>query len=85
MKNIITIIAVLLSFISFGQVIEQKKANTLFKEKNYAEANIIYEQLLNKEYGEPNEALQYVCLTMSANCYYILKDFKKYTKNIKMY
>ena len=77
MKKITTLILLFICIISFGQNIEEKKAHTLFKEKKYAEANMVYEQLLNKEYGELNEALQYTSLTMSANCYYVLKDFKK--------
>lgn len=83
MKKIITLILLFISTISFGQNSEYKKAQKLVKDKMYTEANILFEKLLNKEYGELDEITQLNCLTTNANCYFVLNDYKtaydKYT------
>ena len=87
MKKIITIILLLISIISFGQNSEFKKAQKLVKDKMYTEANILFEKLLNKEFGELDEVTQLNCLTTNANCYFALNDYKtaydKYTLLLK--
>lgn len=87
MKKIITIILLLISIISFGQNSEFKKAQKLVKDKMYTDANILFEKLLNKEFGELDEITQLSCLSINANCYFALNDFKtaydKYTLLLK--
>ena len=76
MKKIITLILLFISIISFGQKSEYKKANKLYIDKQYAEANVILEKILNKEYGNLNEELEFYSLQLNLNCYYLLNDFK---------
>ena len=53
----------------------------------YTEANILFEKLLNKEFGDLDEITQLNCLTTNANCYFALNDYKtaydKYTLLLK--
>lgn len=76
MKKIIVAIFMLISIISFGQNKEYRKAVNLFNAKKYAEANVIIEKLLNKEYGDLDEVTQLYTLNMNLNCYIYTNDNK---------
>lgn len=87
MKKIVTLIFLFISIISFGQNSEFKKAQKLVKDKMYTEANILFEKLINKDFGELDEITQLNCLTTNANCYFALNDYQtaydKYTLLLK--
>jgi hypothetical protein len=76
MKKIITIVFLLISTISFSQNREYKKATNLYNSKQYSEANVILEKLLQKEYGELDEEMSYWVLYMNAGCYLTFNDNK---------
>lgn len=76
MKKIITLILLFISIISFGQDKEYRKATNLYNSKQYAEANVILEKLLQKEYGELDEEMAYYVLYMNAGCYLSFNDNK---------
>lgn len=76
MKKIITIVFLLISTISFSQNREYKKATNLYNSKQYSEANVILEKLLQKEYGELDEEMSYWVLYMNAGCYLTINDNK---------
>lgn len=76
MKKIITLILLFISIISFGQNREYRNAVNLYNSKQYTEANIIIEKLLNKEFGDLDEEKEYYCLQMSMNVYTTLNDFQ---------
>lgn len=76
MKKIITLILLFISIISFGQNKEYRKATNLYNSKQYAEANVILEKLLQKEYGDLDEEMAYYVLYMNAGCYLSFNDNK---------
>lgn len=76
MKKIITPILLLISIILFGQNKEYSDAVNLYNSKQYKEANVIIERLLNKEFGDLNEEKEYYCLQMSMNVYVMFNDYK---------
>ena len=76
MKKIIILILLFISIISFGQNKEYRKATNLYNSKQYAEANVILEKLLQKEYGELDEEMAYWVLYMNAGCYLSFNDNK---------
>lgn len=76
MKKIFTLILLFISIISFGQNKEYRKATNLYNSKQYAEANVILEKLLQKEYGELDEEMAYYVLYMNAGCYLSFNDNK---------
>jgi hypothetical protein len=85
MKKIVILILLSISLISFGQKSEYKKANKLYIDKQYSEANIILEKILNKEYGNLNEELEFFSLQLNLNCYYLLNDFKSAYPKAQVY
>ena len=55
MKKYITLFLLFLSTQSFAQQAELKRAIELNKQKKHAEAIVLIEQLLNKQYGPLDE------------------------------
>jgi len=85
MKKIITLVFLLISTISFSQNREYKNAVNLFNSKQYTEANLIIEKLLNKEFGDLDEEKEFYCLQMSMNGYEMLNDFPSAYSKAKMF
>ncbi|HAH54545.1 MAG TPA: hypothetical protein DCM02_04480 [Flavobacterium sp.] len=85
MKKIIILIHLFTSIVSIGQNKEYKKAVNLFNGKQYAEANVIVEKLLNKEFGDLDEEKEFYCLQMNTNCYSLLNDFPSAYSKAKIY
>jgi hypothetical protein len=83
MKKKITLLFLFISVFNYGQNKEYKKAVNLFNGKQYTEANVIVEKLLNKEYGELDEVTELYVLNMNLNSYIYTNDFKTaYSKAI---
>lgn len=85
MKKIITLVFLLISTISISQNREYKNAVNLFNSKQYTEANLIIEKLLNKEFGDLDEEKEFYCLQMSMNGYETLNDIQAAYSKAKIY
>ncbi len=77
MKKYITLFLLFLSTQSFAQQAEFKRAMELNKQKKHAEAIVLFEQLLNKQYGPLDENTQIYCMALTAGNYYALNNYKK--------
>jgi hypothetical protein len=75
MKKQITSIVLLITLFSFGQKSEYKYAMQLVEDKNYAEANELFEKLLNKEFGSLTKETHYNILISVANSYEQVKNY----------
>ena len=77
MKKYITLFLLFLSTQSFAQQAELQRAIELNKQKKHAEAIVLFEQLLNKQYGPLDENTQIYCMALNAGNYYALNNYKK--------
>ena len=75
MKKHITSIVLLITLFSFGQKSEYKYALQLVEDKNYAEANELFEKLLNKEFGSLTKETHFNILISVANSYEQVKNY----------
>ena len=69
MKKIFTLILLFISLVSFGQKKETNEAIKLFDEKKYPEAIVLFEKLLNNDFGTLTNDYRYQILTNVANLY----------------
>jgi hypothetical protein len=76
MKKITTLILLFVFLVSFGQKREYKQAMKLADNKNYTEANVLFEKLLNNEFGSVDNESHFNILLTTANSYEALKDYK---------
>jgi hypothetical protein len=87
MRKYITLFLLVLSATAFAQKAEFMRAYELNNQKKYAEAIVLFEQLLNKQYGPLDEITQTYCMALNAGSYYALNNFKtayeKYDEELK--
>jgi hypothetical protein len=82
MKIKITLFALLVSLISFGQDREYETANSNYKNQNYTEAIAIGEKILQNQYGSVSPLLKIYTTFLVADSYKLLN---KYPEAIKRY
>jgi tetratricopeptide (TPR) repeat protein len=85
MKIKITLFALLLSLISFGQDREFENVNTNYKNQNYTEAIAIGEKILQNQYGSVSPLLKLYTTFLVADSYKLLNKYPEALKNYKEY
>jgi molybdopterin biosynthesis enzyme MoaB len=76
MKKLI-IIFFLTTFPLFGQNKEFRKATNFYNSEQFYQANFILEKLLNKEYGDLDEKMEFQILYMNAGCVFSFNEYNK--------
>lgn len=85
MKIKITLFALLLSLISFGQDREYETANSYYKNQNYNEAITIGEKILLNQYGSVSPLLKLYTMFLVADSYKLLNKYPEAIKRYKEY
>lgn len=85
MKIKITLFALLLSLISFGQDREYETANSNYKNQNYSEAIAIGEKILQNQYGSVSPLLKVYTTFLIADSYRLLNKYPVAIKKYKEY
>jgi hypothetical protein len=85
MKIKITLFALLLSLISFGQDREYEIVNTNYKNQNYTEAIAIGEKLLQNQYGSVSPLLKMFTTYLVADSYKLLNKYPEALNKYKDY
>lgn len=85
MKIKITLFALLLSLISFGQDREYETANSYYKNQNYNEAITIGEKILQNQYGSVSPLLKLYSTFLVADSYKLLNKYPEAIKRYKEY
>lgn len=76
MKKLI-IIFFLITIPLFGQNKEYRKATDFYNSEQFYQANFILEKLLNKEYGDLDEKMEFQILYMNAGCVFSFNEYNK--------
>jgi hypothetical protein len=85
MKIKITLFALLLSLMSFGQDREFENANTNYKNQNYTAAIAIGQKILQNQYGSVSPLLKLYTTFLVADSYKLLNKYPEALKNYKEY
>ncbi|UAM99722.1 hypothetical protein K8354_07925 [Polaribacter litorisediminis] len=76
MKHILPILLFIVTISIFGQENEYNLAQNLYSAKNYKESLEYTEKLLNNDFGKIDDYVKVYVLSMNANSYYQLKNYK---------